>query len=308
MRRILLWIAVAIALIVATAGACAVYQLRSLTVTRITDDLHMIEGWLGGNVAVLRTGAGAVIVDTMTFSLQGAKIRALTEELTGEPVVMLINTHYHADHTHGNPAFLAGTQVIATAQTLLHLQERDASYWNGDAAALLPNHTIDKDLTIRLGTKTLQLLRPGRGHTDGDLVVAFVEDQTLHAGDLFFNRRYPSIDLAAGGTARGWADTLDAVLELPFVHVIPGHGALSDRDGLKQFQRFMRQIAAVGADARARNWTVDETLHNARITEDAGYTSIELPFVLKLDRESVLRAAWSEATAPDPRSPAAAAP
>ena len=73
-------------------------------------------------------------------------------------------------------------------------------------------------------------------------MVLFVEDATLHAGDLFTNRVYPSIDLKAGGTVREWGDTLDAVLALPFNHVIPGHGALSDRAGVEQFQRFMRQL------------------------------------------------------------------
>ena len=62
----------------------------------------MIKG-LGGNVGVLATGDGTVLVDTMTLEAQGAAIRETAEALTGEPVVMIINTHYHLDHTHGNP-------------------------------------------------------------------------------------------------------------------------------------------------------------------------------------------------------------
>jgi glyoxylase-like metal-dependent hydrolase (beta-lactamase superfamily II) len=293
--KVLKWIVVVVGLAVAGVAVFAFYEIRSMTVERVTDDLHMIKG-LGGNVAVLKTGAGTVIVDTMTFTLQGSRIRHIAEELTGEPIVLVINTHYHSDHTHGNPGFLPGTQVVSTTRTLEHLHDIDASYWTGDAAALLPNHTFDHDLGIQLGTKHLQLLHPGRGHTDGDLVALFVDDDAVHTGDLFFNHLYPSIDLAAGGTVRGWGTTLDNVLALKFTHVIPGHGELSDRSGLEQFQRFMRQLAAVGADAKARGLTLDATIRGAQLTEDAGYAPIAIPFVIKLDREFDIRRSWEEAT------------
>ncbi len=299
MFKFLKWSAILLAVVIGAGAAYVFVQLRSLEVERISDDLHMIRG-LGGNVAVLKTGAGTVIVDTMTFTMQGVRIRHLAESLTGEQIVMVINTHYHGDHTHGNPGFLPGTQVLSTTRTLEHLHAFDASYWSGDAAALLPNHTFEKDLEVRLGSKTLQLLHPGRGHTDGDLVVLFVEDGTLHAGDLFVNHIYPSIDLKAGGTVREWGDTLDAVLALPFKHVIPGHGALSDRAGLQQFQRFMRQLAAVGADAKAKGLSLHDTQRDAHLTEDAGYQATEVPLLMSINRNSVIRGAWEEATGVKP--------
>jgi cyclase len=295
MRKFLLWTFVTL---LAVAGGLAIFayvQVRTLQVVRITDDLQMIEG-LGGNVGVLKTGAGTVIVDTMTFTSQGAHIRRLAEALTGEPIVLVINTHYHSDHTHGNPGFVPGTRVLSTARTLQHLHALDAAYWQGDAAALMPNETFEANDTIRIGSKTLQLVHPGAGHTDGDLVVLFVEDRALHAGDLFFNRRYPSVDLEAGGSLAAWGDTLDPVLALPFDRVIPGHGELAGKADLRLFQVFIREAAAVGRDAAARGATLEQTLHDAKLTADAGYRTIEIPFVLKLDRAFVIRRSWEEAT------------
>lgn len=300
MIKFLKWTVLILLVVIGGAAAFVFVQLRSLDVERVTDDLHMIKG-LGGNVAVLKTGAGTVIVDTMTFTMQGARIRRLAETLTGEQVVMVINTHYHGDHTHGNPGFLPGTQVLSTMRTLEHLHALDAAYWTGDATQLLPNHTFEKDLEIRLGSKTLQLVHPGRGHTDGDLVVVFVEDATLHAGDLFVNRVYPSIDLKAGGTVREWPDTLGTVLALPFSRVIPGHGDLSDRAGVEQFQRFMRQLAAVGADAKARGLSLTDTQQEAKLTEDAGYRATEIPMLISVNRNSVIRSAWEEANGVKPQ-------
>jgi glyoxylase-like metal-dependent hydrolase (beta-lactamase superfamily II) len=209
---------------------------------------------------------------------------------------MVINTHYHADHTHGNPGFVQGTRVLSTKRTLHHLKTREAWYWTGEAADLLPNETFEVEREIRVGDKTMRLYHPGRGHTDGDLVVLFVEERVIHMGDLLFNRRYPNIDLEAGGSVRHWGDTLDETLPLDFDRVIPGHGDTTDREGLLQFQRFVRQLAEVGADAARAGWSAERTIAEGKLDEDAGYEPMEIPLILSLNRDFVLRRTWEEAT------------
>jgi glyoxylase-like metal-dependent hydrolase (beta-lactamase superfamily II) len=127
-------------------------------------------------------------------------------------------------------------------------------------------------------------------------VVLFVEDRVVHMGDLFFNGRYPNIDLEAGGSVREWAATLDRVFELDFDTVIPGHGPVTDRDGLREFQHFIRQLAELGAQAARAGLSLEETQARALLDADAGYEVIAIPFVLRLDREFVIRRAWEEAT------------
>ena len=148
-------------------------EVGSVESEAVTPDVFVITG-MGGNVGVLKTAAGAVVVDTMTFEMQGEAIREQAVALGGGP--------------------------------------------GGDAAAHLPDQTFDEEL--RIGGKTIRAIHLGRGHTDGDLVVLFVEDRVLHAGDLFFKARYPNIDLEAGGSIRAWTATLDRVLELDFDRVI----------------------------------------------------------------------------------------
>ena len=294
MRRSVVAASIVILLIIVFYAGCRF--LTKLEVIQITDDLHMLKNCLGGNVGVLKTGAGAVVVDTMTFKIQGAAILKAAETLTGERVVLVVNSHYHFDHTHGNPAITAGTRVVSTARTLEHLREHDAKYWQDEAAAMLPNETFERLHEITLGDKTIRLIHPGRGHTDGDLVVLFVEDRALHAGDLYFNRLYPNIDLKAGGSVREWSGTLEQVLKLDFDHVIPGHGDIADREGMEQFQEFMRELAIVGAQAAKNGWTLRDTISRAVFTADAGYKPLGIPLVMRLDREFVLRRAWEEAT------------
>jgi len=294
MRRIAAFVFVVIALIVSVGVIYTYQEVVSLRVERVTDDVHVIFGQ-GSNVGVLRTDEGAVIVDTMTFRLQGRRIRELADDLAGPPQV-IINTHYHFDHTHGNPAFASGIKVVATQRTLAYMDAFDASYWEGGASGTLPNEVFENEHELRVGDKTVLLLRPGRGHTDGDLVALFVEDRVVHMGDLFFNGRYPNIDLEAGGSVREWAATLDRVFELEFDVVIPGHGPVTDRAGLREFQHFIRQLAELGAQAARAGLSLEETQARALLDADAGYEVIAIPFFMRLDREFVIRRAWEEAT------------
>jgi len=286
---------IVLAVLVAALGLYVFSEVRNLTVERLTDDVYVIYG-LGGNVGVLDTDEGTVIVDTMTMRYQGRRIREEAERLTGKPVVLVVNTHYHLDHTHGNPAFDAGTRVVATGQTLHHLQVTDAGYFSGPAAALLPNETFEDKHELVLGNKTVLLFHTGSGHTDGDLVALFLEDGVLHTGDLFFNKMYPFIDLEAGGSVQQWGETLERVRELPFNKVIPGHGWVTGREALLQFQRFIRQLADIGRRAAAEGWSREETEQTRLLTEDEGYGQVRLIVPMGMDREFVLGRAWEEAT------------
>jgi glyoxylase-like metal-dependent hydrolase (beta-lactamase superfamily II) len=291
-------VGIAAAVLIAALGAAAVYVhdlVTSLDTEQVTPDVHVVFG-LGGNVGVLATRDGAVVVDTMTFRNQGARIHELAERLGGGPVQAVINTHYHRDHTHGNPGFPPGTRVVATERTLDYLQAFDAGYWEGEAAQTLPDDVFDDQRELHIGGKTIRALHLGRGHTGGDLVVLFVEDRVLHTGDLVFNHRYPNIDLEAGGSVREWIDTLDRVLELDFDRVIPGHGPVTDREGIRDFQRFLGQLWQVAQDAAQRQLSLEQTLATTALTEDAGYETIGVPLVFRLDRRFVLRRAWEEAT------------
>lgn len=283
------WLIVALIALPMLLGAYVYVRLGDIDSERIGDDVWVLFG-LGGNVTVLRTDAGSVIVDAMTVPLQGSRIRANAEALTGAPVVVIVNTHYHLDHTGGNPGFDAPIRVLATERTLHHLQV------TAPERANKPNEVFVHERTLRLGGKTIELVHPGRGHTDGDLVALFVEDRVLVTGDLLFNHLYPNIDLEAGGSVQAWGDSLDNVLELDFDTVVPGHGAVTDRAGLEGFQRFMRQLAAIGRRAAERGDALEATLATTDLTEDAGYEEISLIVPIGLDRQFVLRRAWEEAT------------
>lgn len=284
--------------LVAGVGAIWMYErVRGLEVEEVAGDVHMISG-MGSNVGVLRTSEGAVVVDTMMFRMQGQRIREIAERVGGGPVQAVINTHYHLDHSHGNPGFPAGTRVVATQRTLDYMLRFDAGYWDGANAGTLPNDTFDAERELRIGGKTIRTLHLGRGHTGGDLVVHFVDDRVLHLGDLLFNGRYPNIDLEAAGSVEAWIGTLDRALALDFDRVIPGHGPVTDRAGIERFQGFLRELWEIAEQAAAEGLSLERTQELARrtLTSDAGFETVGIPGILRLDRDFVVRRAFEEAT------------
>jgi glyoxylase-like metal-dependent hydrolase (beta-lactamase superfamily II) len=288
---------IAAAVLIAAVGLALIYgygQLTSFHSVELTDSVHVIFG-AGGNVGLLKTDRGPVIVDTMTFPLQGRRLKELAERIGGGPTQALINTHYHGDHTHGNPAWAVGMRVVSTGRTLSYLEHFDSDFWQGESEGTAPNETFSDSHEMRVGGKTIRSYHLGRGHTGGDLVVLFVEDRVLHAGDLFFSGRYPRIDLEAGGSAQHWVTTLDRVLALDFDQVIPGHGPVTDRAGLTRFRSFISEVAELAAEAAAAGKTLDQTLATAALTQDAGYEVMWIPFLVNFDRDSVIRSAWEEA-------------
>jgi glyoxylase-like metal-dependent hydrolase (beta-lactamase superfamily II) len=283
------------AALVASISAYVLVQARSLEVERLSEDLFVLRG-LGGNTAVLRTDAGAVVVDSMTLQMQGERIREKARELTGMETTLLINTHYHLDHTHGNVAFEPGTRVLSTERTLSHLHALDAEFWQGDAASLLPTETFTDRMTLVAGDKTIELIHPGAGHTDGDLVVLFTDEGVLHTGDLMWHQYYPNIDLEAGGSVQAWVASLESLLRLDFTRVIPGHGETTDRNGMRQFLALIAQLAEIARTAADKGNSLEQTLQTDQLTADKGYEQLDMIIPLHMDREFVITRAWEETT------------
>jgi len=211
-----------------------------IKITQLADRVYMLTG-AGGNIGVYRDDDGALIVDAQYAPLKdkiSAAIAALHEDQKTS-VKMLINSHFHADHTSGNAAFAAdGVKIVAHQNVRTRLAANDDFDPQG-----LPSLTFTDQMQIQTGQGPLILKHYPDGHTDGDIVVWYPEANVIHAGDLFFVDRFPFIDLGAGGTVDGYIDNVSAVIaEIDAdTQIIPGHGALSNRD---DWQRLIDMIKA----------------------------------------------------------------
>ncbi len=203
-----------------------------LKIAKIHNDLYEIEGD-GGNVAVLVTSGGIILVDDK-FEQDHDAILARIKTVSNQPVKYVINTHYHQDHSGGNAKFLPTAEVISTRNARINILEHKQSNVTGSPVA--PARIVfTQETAVFLGGKEVEARYFGRGHTNGDAVVYFPQLKTIHTGDLMAGNS-PLVDYNGGGSLLEWTKTLDEVLKLDFDTVIPGHGAVTNKAGLKAYR------------------------------------------------------------------------
>jgi glyoxylase-like metal-dependent hydrolase (beta-lactamase superfamily II) len=214
-------------------------QVRS---TRVADRTYMLTG-AGGNIGVSIGDSGVILVDDQ-FAPLTPKVLAAVKALTPLPVRFVINTHWHGDHTGGNESMRgAGAVVVAhenvrkrmsTEQFLQVFNEKVPPSPTG----ALPVVTFTDAVSFHFDGHEIRAFHVRNAHTDGDVVVHFKSANVLHMGDVFFNGRYPYIDIASGGSVDGVIAVADQVLKLigPDTKIIPGHGAVGDRAALRSYR------------------------------------------------------------------------
>src|SRR5271157_4658982 len=232
------------------------YSKVQIKVTKVSGNIYMLEGE-GGNIAASVGEDGIVIVDDQYAPL-AEKIQAAMKDLkiTDKPVRFVINTHYHGDHTGGNAPFAnTGSTVIAQDNVRKRL-ESGGTGGNGGSIkmeippapkAALPVITFEHDVTVHLNGEDIRALHFPAGHTDGDAVIFFPKNNVVHMGDDFVRYGFPFIDVASGGSVQGMIDAMEkASAMLPAdVKVIPGHGALSNLDDVREFVKMLKETSAV---------------------------------------------------------------
>ena len=85
-------------------------------VEKLKDDLYVLKGE-GGNVTVLVTSEGAILVDAK-FERNHDDLIAKVKSITNQPIKYVFNSHWHGDHTGGNAKLMPGAQIIAHKNAL----------------------------------------------------------------------------------------------------------------------------------------------------------------------------------------------
>jgi glyoxylase-like metal-dependent hydrolase (beta-lactamase superfamily II) len=233
--------------------------------------------WYDLNVCLVRGSGGLLVVDTQA-SARAA--RAIVEEVRAlriGDVTAVVNTHEHFDHTFGNGAFRAayGTipihaHEVAAERTVdagerikaLFADEHDDPHREEviETEIVVADHTFSSVRVLDLGDRQVELVHPGRGHTAGDAVLRVPDADVVLAGDLVEESGPP----AYGGDCHplDWPGTLDVVLNLVGrdTVVVPGHGALVDRDFVEQQRQDIAITAQTVRDLAAAGVPVDRAL------------------------------------------------
>ena len=217
--------------------------------TQLNERLYMLEG-AGGNIGVSAGADGVYLIDDQ-FAPLSEKILAAVRDISDAPIKLVVNTHWHGDHTGGNEN-MAGEGALVMAHE--NVRKRQAAGQEMPAfnrtvppapEAAMPKITYGSEgATLHLNGEPARLAHLPHAHTDGDTFIHFPESNVLHTGDLFFNGFYPFIDAWSGGSITGVIAAADAMLELANdeTQIIPGHGPLANRDALVRYRDMLSEV------------------------------------------------------------------
>ena len=187
--------------------------IKAMQIEKVKDNLYIITGsgaenqtaFSGGNVAVFITDAGVTLVDTKLPGF-GPTILERIKTVTNKPVIRIINTHTHGDHTGGNGSFGGTVESIVQENTRTNMTKMPE--FSGANAQFLPKRTYKDKLTVGSGKDQIDLYYFGRGHTNGDTFVVFPALRTMHVGDMFAWKALPYVDTDNGGSVVEQPDSL----------------------------------------------------------------------------------------------------
>jgi len=219
------------------SGARAQQAPAAITTTDL-GGLALLQG-AGCNVIAVPGDDGALMVDGGLAANADALLRAIYEATGNDRVAMLINTHWHPEHTGANAAVgSAGGTIFAHENTRIYLSNKVYADPFEPPREPLPEAARPTETTLGDGSLELSGLRLDYGHlpqahTDGDLYVHFLEHDVLAAGGVVSAERWPLLDYKNGAWYGGRVRALQRLADLvePDTRVVPAHGPpLSGRD------------------------------------------------------------------------------
>jgi 2-keto-4-pentenoate hydratase/2-oxohepta-3-ene-1,7-dioic acid hydratase in catechol pathway/glyoxylase-like metal-dependent hydrolase (beta-lactamase superfamily II) len=234
------------------------------------------DGGYGWSNAGLVAGSGAsLLVDTLfDLPLTRQMLAAMRPITDGAPITDAVITHSNGDHTHGNQLLDPAVRIIAakcTAEEIAHdvppemlalaqvgdlgpiatpwARERFGPFDFSGIRLRNADATFDDKLTIDVGGRTVTLLNLGPAHTGADTVIHVPDAGVLFAGDLLFIGGTP---IVWAGPIANWIAACDTMLGLDAPTVVPGHGPVSDADGIRAVRAYLVHITEQ-ADAAYRD-------------------------------------------------------
>jgi glyoxylase-like metal-dependent hydrolase (beta-lactamase superfamily II) len=243
--------------------------------------------WGYSNAGLVAGDGTSLLVDTLfDLRLTREMLDAMKPITRTRPIDTLVNTHANGDHCFGNELVPERAEIYATvaaaeemrevpAAMLAALKQSDddelrefAQYAFGDfdlgaVSGRLPDRTFADSLQLSVGGTDVEVDDLGPAHTHSDSIVYVPGARVVFTGDLVFVEGTP---IAWAGPITNWLAACDRLCALDVDAVVPGHGPVTDRQGVMDVHRYFSYVRDEAAQRHA-----------------AGMNSVDAAFDIDLD-------------------------
>lgn len=226
-------------------------------------------GWGWSNAGLVVGDGASLLVDTLfDLHLTRTMLDGLAPFTSAAPIATLVNTHANGDHCFGNE-LVTGAEIVASDATAAEIGDVGPEMlgalnadegptgqlfrhffgaFDFDGITLTPpTRTFSDRLTLDVAGTTVELVEVGPAHTLGDTIAHVPDAGVVFTGDICFIEGTP---IAWAGPLSGWVDALDLIVALDPAVVVPGHGPVTDVEGVLRVRDY---LTWVDGEARSRH-------------------------------------------------------
>jgi cyclase len=251
---------------------------------------------------------GVVVFDAHFSRDAGDALLARIRSTTPKPVLYLVSSHFHPDHTQGMQSFPSGVQTLSSTNTRRDLLQKNLPVLNRGIAALQSQleglrkamaaaQVPEQKETLRsqIAAREQQLQRLSAlkvtapalttddsfEMTDGRTIRVFSPGPGHTEGDLVLYLPDSKIlfagDLFFNGSLPNtqdakvlqWMNTITELLKIDAEKVVPGHGAVGGKSDLRRFLAYFEELKAKIEPAVVRGDPLEQVLRDVQIPDMA---------------------------------------
>ena len=214
---------------------------KQISFTEVGEGLWAFTAEGDPNSGVIIGDDSVMIVEAQATPRLARQVIEKVREVTDKPISHLVLTHYHAVRVLGASAYDA-REIIMSDTARAMVVERGQEDWDSEfdrfprlfqghesiPGLTWPTTTFSDRMSVYLGNRRVDLMKLGRAHTAGDIVIHVPDSNVMFTGDIV---EYHSACYCGDGHYRDWPQTLERIRAFDLDAIAPGRGdALVGRD------------------------------------------------------------------------------
>ena len=246
------------------------------------------------------TQEGVVMIDSCNSPLDSRKMAAAIKKVTDKPIVFLIDTETHSDHTANHFIFSPPATVInhagageamkkefnpKRAETLAAQSSEMREALKGNKM-VTPQIEYKDKMTINLGERTFELIFVKNVHSEADTVIWLPKERVLFAGSAANVRTF--INLRPSVVIPDVLASYKLMKSLNPEFVVPGHGPVSTTKIFDEYEGYYTLLLKRVGEMAAQGKSLDEIKKELKMPEYADWQGQDrLPVNIEVVYKSV---------------------